>query len=886
MRAALFMMGLLISGSLFAQLDLDKQLDFSVQNLSIDQALLQLSQKSGYNISFSNDLLPSGRKITYSAQKQSFKAILTTLLQNTSLKYKTIGNQVVLYYQAPPKKRYTLSGYITDARTGEKLISATIYDPLTRKGTLSNAYGFYSITLPEGIYTFRFSYLGYQALQQKTQLAEDIEQDISLDPSLTLTEVVVIANEQNFRATEDISTDQIALEQFESLPSLGGEEDLIRMSHLLPGVQTGADGVGGIHIRGGNADQNSILLDEVPVYNPAHMVGVFSIFNSSAIKNAELIKGNFPARYGGRLSSVLNVRTKDGNNKQLGGEATLGLTSARLTLEGPLKREVGSFLVSGRHSFVNAFIRPVSEQIKEDNGQRGFSKYKFYDINAKLNMAVGKQDALLLSFYTGRDEYHNETTTEFEAPEFDYSYVELVNQDLDWGNTLGALRWNHLFGPRLFSNSILTFSRYSFQSADFYSFQDTIIDDSSLKTFSIVRFFSIIEDSAIKSQFDFLPNPDHHLRFGGGAVYHRFRPGVAALSSNSELSLPDEVLTDEFLDSLNNQWIRSYELHAFVEDEWHIGQKWLANIGFRASGQIVGNQFYRALEPRFGLRYQLSTRWALKVAYSRMTQYLHLLTNTGIGLPNDLWVPSSERVKPQQSWQTVLGLEHRVRNWFDIGLEAYYKKLDHIIAFQEGSTISFIDAGNYENNVAVGEGWAYGAELFLQREQGNTRSWFSYTLAWANRQFEDINLGRRFPFRYDRRHNLKLVLVQRLSEKWELSANWVYGTGLATTLPVSEYIFNMPSFFLATLATNFGEKNSLRLPAYHRLDVGANYRFGKSKWQPMLSFGIYNVYNRQNPLYYRLSRDNRDPFRPRESRYLQATILPILPYISYSIQFR
>ena len=340
------------------------------------------------------------------------------MLRETQLQYKTIGNQIVLYYQAPPRRLFTLSGRILDAQSGEQLISATIYEPDSRKGTLSNAYGFYSITLPEGEHVFLFSYLGYQPKKRKIKLLGDRRLDILLEPSLTLSEVLVIASEQDFQVVDDISTDQILPDQFQSLPALGGEEDVIRMAHLLPGVQTGADGVGGIHIRGGNADQNLILLDEVPVYNPAHMVGVFSIFNSSAIKSARLIKGNFPARYGGRLSSVMDVRTKDGNKKSFGGELTVGLTSARVSVEGPIKRDTSSFLVSGRYSFVNAFVEPVSRQIKEDNNQTGFSTYNFYDVNAKLNYSLGSKDELLLSFYTGRDDYHNETNTSFQSIQF------------------------------------------------------------------------------------------------------------------------------------------------------------------------------------------------------------------------------------------------------------------------------------------------------------------------------------------------------------------------------------------------------------------------------------------------------------------------------------
>ena len=868
----------LMAITLSAQSLLEKKLDLRIKDQVLEKALLQLSQTAAVEITFSNDILPADRKVNLSVRQKSLGRILDLLLEDTRVGYKVIADRIVLVSKPKTSQKYTISGFVHDLETGEKLIASNIYVPGTNKGTTTNAYGFFSLTLPEGKNVLKASYLGYRSIEIELMLNKNETIEINLTPSLTLAPVVVVAYDSLPVRPDLMSTDEIPLGRFETLPALGGEVDVIRLAHLLAGVQTGADGVGGIHIRGGGVDQNLILLDGVPVYNAAHMAGVFSIFNSSAVKSTKLIKGSFPARYGGRLSSVLDVRTKEGNSRSLGAEATVGLTAAKLSIEGPLKKDTSSFIFSARKSFLGAYVRPISRRSKKNKGQAGESDYDFYDLNGKINLSIGKKDELFLSFYNGGDRYENETTSGSFLD--GASYQDTSRQSLNWGNTIAALRWNHLLSSKLFVNTTFSYSRYFFKSDDLftYLFEE---DGSTLRELNFSRFRSNIEDFIARVDLEYSPSSSHFLRFGAEVTRHSFQPGVAALGADLKLSIPDVDLFIKLLDSLENPAINTLESAVYIEDDITFSRNFHANLGLRGSMLNVQGEKYYSLEPRINLAYRLNSSLSIKGSFSFMKQYLHLLTTSGIGLPTDLWVPSTARVKPQSAWQVVGGLNYKLGDGLMLDVEAYYKKMNNVITFQEGSSISFIDAENWENSVTAGQGWSYGLETGFSKNIGNTTGWVNYTLAWSERQFDDINLGRKYPFRYDRRHEFKLAVVHHLTDRWNLSGNWVFGTGIAITLPVSEYVFDIPSF-IPTTAFNFGEKNSLRLPAYHRLDLGANYRFGQNKFKQEINFGIYNVTNAQNPLYYRLS---RDPSEIRRRTYVQATLLPFIPYFSYNIRF-
>lgn len=877
-----------VAPTLVAQVDLSSSMDFVITNASIETCLQQFSQQTGLKLAYSKALFPADKKISLRLKNQSRKKVLQRILTDVSLDFKVVGSQLVFFYKAKAPPLRTISGYLTNVETGEKLIAANIYHPDSRNGTTTNEQGFYSLTLRAGKQRLLFSYLGMQNKEAEINLQQNTRLDVELTPSLTLQEVVVTSRiSDSLNPPITISTNDLTPERYNTLPTLGGEVDVIRLAHLIPGVQTGADGVGGIHVRGGSPDQNLVLLDGVTLYNPSHMAGVFSVFNSSAVKSAQLIKGSFPARYGGRLSSVLDVRTKEGNRKNFSREISLGITSAKVSIEGPIKKDTSSFILSYRRSLLNFYVRPISERIKNDKGQNGFSEYSFFDLNAKVNIALGQKDELFASFYRGSDDFENQTQKSSVGLMQDFSFSEDNIQELNWGNTAGALRWNHIFSDKLFSNTRLTYSRYAFESQDFYSYRDTVISqESSVQEFSLGRFNTLIEDVGLFIDLDYVASPQHYWRMGVSAIRHRFQPGLSAFTGNAQVSLPDVALLFSFLDSINNPVVETNEYNVYLEDQWQPTQDLMIKIGLRSSIWNVHGTTYTSLEPRVSSIYRLNPRWQFKSSFTYMTQYLHLLTTSGIGLPNDFWVPSTERVAPQRAWQVGAGFDHRFSDDIGLEVEAYYKRLDDVIAYQEGSSLTFIDAENYEDNVTTGVGWSYGIEALLSKKLGKTTGWIGYTLAWSRRQFDEVNQGRAFPFQFDRRHNIKLVLSHRFNDRWTLSGNWVYSSGIAITLPISENEVLIPDIFPRPVpGVNFGPKNSFRLPAYQRLDIGASYTFGKKIYEQLLNFGIYNVYNQQNPLYYRLSRGDELNQSQRSRQFVQVSLLPVTPYVSYQIRF-
>jgi outer membrane receptor for ferrienterochelin and colicin len=869
-----------LCAGLTAQELLDQRLDFVINKQNLSNTLLQLSLESNIPISFSESFLPEGQ-YSFQFQQKTVKEILGTILSDTDIAYRVLNEGIVLYQKVPePPARFTISGYVEDAQTGERLIAATVYDLNSGKGTITNDYGFFSFTLTEGPVALSFSFLGYQIENQYFELKQNQQLTISLNPSLTLAEVVVTARDSIPLNTRlETRGDDLPLEVFSAFPQLGGEGDILRYTHMMPGVQTAADGVGGIHIRGGNADQNLILLDGVPVYNATHAVGVFSIFNSSAVRSVRLHKGNFSARYAGRLSSILDVRTREGNQKSYSAELQAGLIGGRLTMQGPITKDKGGIFLAGRLSYLNFWLRPHTRRLKEDRNSNGNSDYDFYDINAKVNYAISKKDKLFLSLYKGGDDFFDESFNRdtFALKTNDIRYSDTLSQTLNWGNTIAALRWNRTWNSKLFSNLALTYSNYRFSSIDLSNLNDFELDSGTLlnRDISYQQYQSTIEDRAAKIDFEFFPGGKQEVYFGASLIRHKFQPGV--LTSN-DLNAVLQVDNDTIFQNTANV---SYESGLYLEDVIRINQKWMLDIGVHLAGLKVDSVLYWSLQPRFSTLYSLSDKTKLQLSAGKMTQYLHLLTNSDFGLPTDLWVPSTTKVGPEHAWQISLGVEQQLGKVFDLSIETYYKRLENMLAFQTGSSLAYIDANNWEENVTEGKGRAYGVEWQLRKTRGQTRLWLNYTLAWAERQFETINEGRVYPFKFDRRHDVKLILSHRFNDKLEFTANWLYGSGLAFTLATSAFEFVQAPDFISYNFTQVGEKNALRLPAYHRLDVGLNWYHQKDWGSMNWHFGVYNLYNQDNPLYYRLGRDPDDFFK---RQFVQVTILPVFPTISLTLK--
>jgi hypothetical protein len=869
---------------------LERRIDFQVSKVSLEAALYQLMEEADINISFSNRLLPADQRFSYQFQQITIGDILAQMLSPHGLAIEQVGNQLVIVRAAPPPEvRYTISGYLRDRISGEPLIGANIYDPSSGKGTTTNPYGFYSLTIPSGDFELVYSYLGYQSVVKAIRLQADRELMVELEPSLTLEEIVITApTDQEIFDTEGLGSTTFNLEEVSQFPALGGESDLLRLSYLLPGVQTGADGFGGLSVRGGNVDQNLILMDGVPVYNSTHLLGIFSVFNTSAVRSTRFYRGVFPARYGGRASSVLDVRTKEGNRKHWQAEGDLGLLSGKVSLEGPLKEGRSSFFISGRRSLIDLYSRPLSRNVRSENGIEGELGYFFYDLNTKVNWKINDRHRIFASLYNGGDNYTDQATVSQWVGE-DSLQVDDVQQVVGWGNTIGSLRWNWLMSPRLFVNSTLTYSRFFYGSQDLLESQ--LVEGNNLinRDYLFYQYNSNNRDWAFAIDFDYLPNPDHYIRFGLNSISHKFQPGAVVFDETVQL---DTLSPESVQVLLEKTALYSAELEGYVEDEFSLGDQWQGNLGVRGSLFYAQDRFRFYLQPRLRLDWNFATNMQFGLGAGRHVQPLHLLSNSGIGLPRDLWVSATSRIDPIDTWIFTLGWSWEYRTANRLEIEGYYKNMQHLLTFQEGSLLG-IDATNWQNKVAVGRGWSYGVELMSQNRWGAWSGWLSYSLNFARRQFEEVNLGETFPFKFDRRHNVHLVLGRKLGRNWNVSGTWTYGTGVATTLPRSAFEYNQlnllyanfpPQFPFVETAFDNGRRNDIRLPAYHRLDIQVAYSMRKDWGKQTLTFGVYNMYNRINPLYYFIA-DRPDENGQLQTQLLQTSLLPVLPSIRYRVEW-
>jgi len=762
---------------------------------------------------------------------------------------------------------HTISGYVKDAETGEVLIGANVYDLKTLEGTASNRYGFFSLTLPSDSVFLRVSFVGYRPFTRTFLLLGDMEINVELQPASELEEVVIRGDAiEKIEERSQMSSIHLPIRQIKSIPAFLGEVDVLKAVQLLPGVQSGNEGSSGIFVRGGSPDQNLILLDGVPVYNVSHLFGFFSVFNADAINNVELIKGGFPARYGGRLSSVLDITMKEGNQKKFSGSGSVGVVASKLTLEGPIVKDKGSFIVSGRRTYLDLLARPFIKRSIDGN-----AGYYFYDFNVKANYRIGARDRIYLSGYFGLDDFYFKNTDTYESN--GNTLRDSYGAGLDWGNRTGVLRWNHQFAPKLFSNLTLNYSRYQFNTRVEVS-EESLVNGQVDRSAFLLRYFSGIRDWGASYTFDFIPRPSHYLKFGGSAVYHTFKPGTVQLQIENG---QNEIDT-----SLNNSFTDAFEYRLFFEDDWRISDLLKVNAGVHLSAFYVDREWFSSVEPRISMRYMIADGLSLKGSYSRMNQYIHLLTNSGIGLPTDLWVPATSRVIPEQSWQLATGLAKSMKHGIELSVEAYYKSMKNIIEYREGA--NFLLNEGWESQVVRGRGWSYGAELFLQKKSGKTTGWIAYTLSWTYRQFEDLNFGKRFPFKYDRRHDVSVTIAHRLNERWELAATWVYGTGNAISLPVAVYkgdagLFAGSSYGLPVYY--YPERNNYRMRAYHRLDIGANYSKKTSWGQWGLNLGAYNAYNRRNPFFIYQGLDEFSG----ERAFKQVSLFPVIPSLALNFEF-
>ncbi|MBE9466772.1 MAG: TonB-dependent receptor [Bacteroidetes bacterium] len=778
------------------------------------------------------------------------------------MKYLIITLFLCLVFGKIFSQTYTISGTIEDAKTGEKLLGANAYDELTYKGTASNYYGFYSLTLPKGKIKFTISYIGYQSIQKEFFLNSDTVINLSLNPTIELKEVLVLDNAKTQVKSTRMSVAEIPIQTIKSLPVLMGEVDIIKSIQLLPGVQSGGEGMSGLYVRGGGPDQNLILLDGVPVYNANHLFGFFSVFNADAVQSLSLVKGAFPARYGGRLSSVLDIKMKEGNNKEFKGEGSVGIISSKLTLEGPIIDDKTSFIISGRRTYLDILSQPIIRYTAKKNGYDKFiAGYYFYDLNAKINHKFSDKSRLFLSSYMGRDKAY------FKVKDSEGEQSFENNMDLHWGNITTALRWNYIINNKLFSNTTITYSEYNLLTS--IEMTEKQSNPTSTDHFK-VDYSSGIDDVAGKIDFDYIPNTNHYIRFGINNIYHTFNPGVSAFKYSAEQTSVDTTF--------GNNAIYSNEFSVYVEDDIKITGNLKANIGLHYSGFYVKDKLYHSVQPRLSVRYLFNEKLSVKAAYSVMNQYLLLLTNSSMTMPTDLWLPVTDKIKPQKSIQYALGTSYAITDDINISVEGFYKEMSNLIEYREGSSF-FSISNDWEDKVVQGKGTSYGAEFFVQKKVGKTAGWIGYTLSWSNRKFEDINFGKTYPYKYDRRHDISIVITHKFSDNIDAGLTWVYGTGNAVTLATEQYVVKTDNGY--EYVEHYEKRNGYRMAAYHRFDFSANFhkqkKWGKRTW----SFGVYNAYNRKNPFFLNFEEDYNNDRRVLK----QYSLFPIIPSISYSFIF-
>jgi TonB dependent receptor/TonB-dependent Receptor Plug Domain/CarboxypepD_reg-like domain len=790
---------------------------------------------------------------------------------------------------SPPPSTVTLSGYVRDATTGENLIGATVVRPATRQGTATNPFGFYSLTLAGSATDSAdlvVTFIGYDPIRRRVPLSRSQELDFRPRPSAQELGTAVVTGTRaeadgRIAETTRMGTINVPIAQLKQVPALLGERDVLRVLQLLPGVQSGGEGQTGLYVRGGSPDQNLILLDGTPVYNASHLFGFFSVFNADALNNVELIKGGFPARYGGRLSSVLDITMKEGNTRELHGEGGIGIVGARVTLEGPIAlrkaREKAkgdstveapaSFIVSGRRTYIDILARPFIAAASEGNGVAG---YFFHDFNAKLNWKLSRRDRLYLSGYTGYDKFY------FRSKDTYNGNTSKNVASLGWGNLTTALRWNRALTDKLFLNTHLTYSRYQFNIRNDQEDQVTRPDGSQgTETFAL-HYLSNIRDWTLKSDLDYVPSPNHYVRTGAQAIWHQFRPGA--------LIVKDRPLNDAGFDQNSGTRTVGIEMGVYAEDDWRLTERLKVNLGVRVNGFAVQGKLLPSVEPRVAARYFLTDQWALKGAFARTTQFIHLLTNSGIGLPTDLWVPATPTVRPQRAHQISLGLARTFqRNGedYEVTFETYYKPMRNLIEYQEGASFLGNTDSNWQSKITSGRGWAYGGEVLVQKKTGRTTGWLGYTLAWSNRQFDELNQGKKYPYKYDRRHDISLVVIHEFSPTIRLSGTFVYGTGNAVTLSRGSYTLGGFQVY-----DDYGPRNSYRMRAYHRMDLDLSFTRKKRWGEVVNSISLYNAYSRKNPYYmYFDAGYQSNGSGGRQGAYKQVSLFPIIPSFSKSFKF-
>ena len=748
---------------------------------------------------------------------------------------------------------HTISGTVVSQSSGEPLLCATVVDVRSGKGTVTNANGRFSLTLKEDTVQFRVSYVGYKSFDTLIYFNSNIFINVKLVAGIQLNTVTVNAERVASAKSSQISAIEVPMEQIKSVPVLFGETDILKTLQLLPGVQSGTEGMSGVYVRGGGPDENLFLLDGVSLYNVNHLGGFFSAFNSSAVKNVTLYKGSFPARFGGRLSSVLDITTNNGNDKEIHGDISVGLIAAKLSVEGPIIKEKTTFSFSLRRTYGDLLVQPLlglASALEEEKIRAG---YYFYDLNAKVTHKLNDKSRLYASYYMGDDVvYLKVRTRTLYSAMFNNDYW--MKMGYNWGNIVGSLRWNYELNPKLFMNITGAYTRYRnhiSMGAEEHDWSDDYDNSYSVD----MSYKSGIRDLIVRSDFDYAPNPDHAVKFGGAFIHHIFTPEIMGMKmEDRQTQYGEEDYNDKIDTVLGESRVHAEEMFCYVEDDWSISSALKVNFGLYLSGFAVEKAFYPSLQPRISGRILLNDNLSIKTGYAYMTQYMHLLSNYSINLPTDLWVPVTSRIRPMNAHQVAAGVVYNWSGIADFSVEGYYKSMENLLEYKDGASF-WSSSTNWEDKVCVGKGWSYGVEFLAQRSFGKYSGWVGYTWSKTMRKFDregmEINDGKPFPAKYDRRHDISIVMMYKPNKKFDASFTWVYCTGNATTLAMQEFqdeeTTDEGDWYDSDVYGYVDGRNNFRMPAYHRMDVGVNFHKQKKRGLRTISLSVYNLYNRKNP---------------------------------------
>ncbi|MEG1586796.1 MAG: carboxypeptidase-like regulatory domain-containing protein [Bacteroidales bacterium] len=859
----------------------ETRITLSLRKSYYPAVLEAIEQQSGYHFSYNPVIFNQKKPIDLEAHEEPVTQLLARLLSPANIEFNINKKTIILRKKAT---QIVISGFVRDQSSLEALIGASVIQLGTRSGTATSQQGFFSITVSPDTRQLSCSYIGYEdQIIRLNSLQKDTSITIELIPhTSSLKEVVVSGNtdpETRLVHAPQMGAIHLTKQTIKQTPVLFGESDIIKTLQLTPGVAVGTEGTAGLYVRGGNLDENLFLIDGNPVYQVNHIGGVFSAFNPEAVHNLEFLKGGFPARYGGRLSSIVDIQTPEGNMKTYHGSASVGLISGNLSLEGPIIKNKTSFHIALRRTWLDVLTAPtlaIINKVNKDDGKKMRGRYAFHDLNGKITHRLNNRSRIFVSIYNGNDVMeggNSDFSVKNEVPIWDNQ----VDANMRWGNILVTAGWSHMFNHKLFGKVSGLFSRYHsklsyIQKETFGEKQSDMYQEQTTENMTSNR----IRDLGIRSAFDYQPNDRHHVRFGGDLLFHNFQPEFSRFTDKStqDSTVNAQLLTD---DTFNAR-----ELALFAEDEWEISPRLKANGGIRLSLFNIQKHTYVSAEPRLSLRWLLQQNVSVKTAYARMAQYVHLLSNSFLNLPTDSWIPVTKNIKPLLSDQISAGVYYSLNKTYQFSVEGYYKKMHNLLDYKDG--FSFLPGtAKWDEKLTRGEGKAYGCEMMIRKETGRTTGWIGYTLSWANRRFDEINDGVSFPARYDNRHKLNIVVTHRFTPRVELTGAWTYASGNRTTLTLENYVTNDQDYSDAN-HDYYTTRNNFQMPDFHRLDLSMNiYMPKKSGRTGIWNVSIYNAYNRINT--FMIYKTTKYVGYERRPRFQTMGFMPIIPSVSYTYKF-